>query len=97
MPVFNPRNRLVNFRLSEEEFDKLRASCSLYGARSLSDFARAAVMRSVAGAAHAAPETETPAIDRKVSDLETRVVELSRLVESLRQTNFVPVTTAQGE
>jgi len=97
MPVFNPRNRLVNFRLSEEEFDKLRASCSLYGARSLSDFARAAVMRSVAGGNQFIPATDTPAIDRKVNDLETRIVELSRLVESLREANLVPVTTAQGE
>lgn len=47
MPVFRPRNRLVNFRLSEDEFEKVRASCALYGARSLSDFARSAVLRSV--------------------------------------------------
>ncbi len=97
MPVFKPRNRLVNFRLSEEEFEKLRASCSLYGARSLSDFARAAVMRSVSGAGNPSPEAMDHAMDRKVNDLETRIGELSRLVDALRHSNFAPVTTAQGE
>jgi hypothetical protein len=97
MPVFKPRNRLVNFRLSEEEFEKLRASCSLYGARSLSDFARAAVMRSVTGAGNAPPESTDYAMDRKVNDLETRIGELSRLVEALRHSHFTPVNTVQGE
>lgn len=89
MPVFNPRNRLVNFRLSEEEFEKLRASSALSGARSLSDFARNAVMRSVA---HTAPEAaasssdiRVPSIDRKVLELEARVAELVSLIESLKQ------------
>ncbi|MBL8177159.1 MAG: hypothetical protein JNK48_20965 [Bryobacterales bacterium] len=98
MPVFKPRNRLVNFRLSEEEFEKLRASCSLYGARSLSDFARAAVMRSVSGGAgHSAPDVTETTIDRKVTDLETRIGELHRLVESLRHANLAPVAAHQGE
>ncbi len=91
MPVFNPRNRLVNFRLSEEEFDKLRASSALSGARSLSDFARNAVMRSVAhtgpesSAASPAADPRTPSIDRKVLELETRVAELVNLIESLKR------------
>jgi hypothetical protein len=93
MPVFKPRNRLVNFRLSEEEFEKLRASCSLYGARSLSDFARAAVMRSVASGHSSEPADCQPIqfttaqvpMTNKVNDLEHRVVELTRLVEALRR------------
>lgn len=91
MPVFKPRNRLVNFRLSEEEFDRLRASCSLNGARSLSDFARAAVLRSVAGlqiaddsAPSSSPDTRVSQIDRKVVELESRVTELLRLMDSLQ-------------
>lgn len=96
MPVFKPRNRLVNFRLSEEEFEKLRASCSLYGARSLSDFARAAVMRSVTGGSHASEATD-PTIDSKMNDLESRIGQLSRLVESLLAANAAPVAAGQGE
>lgn len=45
MSVFNPRNRLVNFRLSEGEFDLLKAACKKSGARSLSDFARTQVLK----------------------------------------------------
>lgn len=97
MPVFKPRNRLVNFRLSEEEFEKLRASCSLYGARSLSDFARAAVMRSVTGGSHTSSDAAESTIDHKVNDLESRIGELSRLVESLLTANAAPVTAGQGE
>lgn len=44
MSVLKPRNRLVNFRLSEEEFESLKAACQASGARSLSDFARSAVL-----------------------------------------------------
>lgn len=44
MPVYHPRTRLVNFRLSEEEFELLQQTCSRSGARSISDFARAAVL-----------------------------------------------------
>lgn len=47
MSVLKPRNRLVNFRLSEEEFASLQAACRASGARSLSDFARSAVLASM--------------------------------------------------
>lgn len=102
MPVFKPRNRLVNFRLSEEEFEKLRASCSLNGARSLSDFARAAVMRSV-GSGHSNEPADyqgshfassAPGMATKVNDLESRVVELTRLVEVLRRESLPSVLHA---
>jgi hypothetical protein len=89
MPVFKPRNRLINFRLSEEEFDLLRSSCAHCGARSLSEFARTAVLRSVAvGLGHTPPEDATPdprvaSLDRKVQDLEHRVADIVRLIENL--------------
>jgi hypothetical protein len=100
MPVFRPRNRLVNFRLSEDEFEKVRASCSLHGARSLSDFARSAVLRSVANGPSAGETLESSGapvearmlqdskvnqLDRKVGELESRISELLSLVRSLEQ------------
>lgn len=98
MPVFNPRNRLVNFRLSEEEFERLRASSALSGARSLSDFARNAVMRSVAQNTVAPPPVEaaSPTIDRKVLELETRVSELVSLIESLKQHAPAPAVSQES-
>ncbi|MBV6430648.1 MAG: hypothetical protein IANPNBLG_00764 [Bryobacteraceae bacterium] len=93
MPVFKPRNRLVNFRLSEEEFEKLRASCALTGARSISDFARAAVMRSVGAGPDLSTigerggEMKTNQIDQKVHDLESRVTALMNMIHGLRRDN----------
>lgn len=49
MPVFSPRTRLVNFRLSEEEYQELKSSCSRSSARSISDYARAAVLSGRSG------------------------------------------------
>jgi hypothetical protein len=44
MAVTKPRTRLVNFRVSEDEFQSLRQACETGGARSISDFARCAVL-----------------------------------------------------
>jgi hypothetical protein len=44
MAVLISRSHLVTFRLSAEEFESLKATCTTEGARSLSDFARAAVL-----------------------------------------------------
>ena len=41
--VFKRRNRLISFRLSEEEYESLRALCVTEGARSVSDYARSAL------------------------------------------------------
>ena len=47
MSVLKPRNRLVNFRLTEEEYSALHLASGKSGARSLSDFARSAVLRAM--------------------------------------------------
>ena len=45
MAVLKPRNRLVYFRVSEEEFQLFSGMCELEGARSISDLARLALQR----------------------------------------------------
>lgn len=50
MPVYRPRTRLVNFRLSEDEFLMLKDTCARSGARSVSDYARSAVLSGTAPA-----------------------------------------------
>jgi hypothetical protein len=83
MSVLRPRNRLVNFRLTEEEYENLKAVCSVKGARSISDFARSAVMHAV----HLGEELEDPVqqrllhLGRKVSELESRFDILLKLLE----------------
>ena len=41
------RSRIVNFRFSEEEFDLLKARCDEHGARSLSDYVRDVMLRTL--------------------------------------------------
>lgn len=45
MAVLKPRNRLVYFRVSEEEFQLFTSMCQSEGARSISDLARVALQR----------------------------------------------------
>ena len=82
MSVLNPRNRLVNFRLSEAEFDTLRSVCRERGARSISEFARTAVLRSLDSrqAAREMNEERVRRIEQKVGSLEMRVDQLLNLI-----------------
>lgn len=45
MAVLKPRERLVYFRVSEDEFRQFVSVCEQAGARSVSDLARSAVQR----------------------------------------------------
>jgi hypothetical protein len=84
MSVLNPRNRLVNFRLSDEEFERLKNACAQFGARSISDFARGSVLdRIVDGPASASrPGERIVELDHKVSALEGQVSQLLNLIEA---------------
>lgn len=48
MAVLKPRERLVYFRISEDEFRQFSSVCEQAGARSVSDLARNAVQRLIA-------------------------------------------------
>ena len=48
MAVLKPRERLVYFRVSEDEFRQFVGVCEQAGARSISDLARSAVQRLIA-------------------------------------------------
>ena len=83
MSVLRPRNRLVNFRLSEDEFEKLKTSCSTLGARSVSDFARSAVLdRMDQPVGQETSRTRIQHLDGKVFELELRVGQLLGLLQS---------------
>lgn len=47
-----PRNRIVVFRLSQEEYRLLQEACSRAGARNLSDFTRSEVLVCLNSDAH---------------------------------------------
>jgi hypothetical protein len=72
MSGLKPRNRLVNFRLTEEEYGRLAAVCARKGSPSISDFARAAILRTIeAEAGRDGPlNTVLAALGERLSDLE---------------------------
>lgn len=82
MTVIKPRTHLVNFRLTEEEYHHLVEACSLRGARSLSDFARSAVLRSADPQSQTAGyvQSRLAALDHKVMDLEECIMRLISLL-----------------
>ncbi len=81
MSVFRPRNRLVNFRLSEDEFDKLRTSCAQHGARSISDFARSSVLRRLEESPVSTSQAPSQIV-AQFSELERRLQQMIQLLDN---------------
>ncbi len=69
MAVNKPRNRLLIFRLTQDEYDRLQEAST--GARSLSDFARAKLMGSL----------QSSPIDEHLTYLKTKVTRIAELLE----------------
>jgi len=69
MAVNNPRNRILIFRLTQDEYQALQTASS--GSRSLSEFARARLLDSLG----ASP------IDAQLSELKNQVRRIEQLLE----------------
>ena len=82
MAVLSPRNRLVYFRVSEEEFQRFSALCLSEGARSLSEFARCAVQRFIDGSL---PGREDP-VNLRLKRLDSLIEELEIRIRLLNET-----------
>ena len=71
MAIAKPRNRLLIFRLTQDEYDALQAASSEKGARSLSDFARTQLFGSLA----------PPPLGRDISELKVTVARIAQMLE----------------
>jgi hypothetical protein len=69
MAVTKPRNRILIFRLTQDEYATLQQASS--GARSLSEFARAKLLGSLGA----------PAIDSQLTELKITVARIAQLLE----------------
>jgi hypothetical protein len=80
MSVLRPRNRLVYFRISEDEFRQLNDVCGDIGARSLSDLARTAVQRFITASPREDDylSTRLRLLEATVNDLNSTVRQLLR-------------------
>jgi len=81
MSVVNPRNRLVNFRLSEAEYQELKAAFRKAGARSISEFARNAVLKVIG-----TPEEDAAGVYERVKELQGRIQQMENRIEQLYRT-----------
>jgi DNA-binding transcriptional regulator GbsR (MarR family) len=78
--VLKPRERLVYFRISEDEFHQFVSVCEQQGARSVSDLARSAVQRLISDCNRHREDGElTP----KVQMLEKVITELTAQLQVL--------------
>jgi hypothetical protein len=78
--VLKPRERLVYFRISEDEFHQFLGVCEQEGARSVSDLARSAVQRLITDGNRDREERE---LAPKVRVLEQLIGELTAQVQLL--------------
>jgi len=81
MPDIYKRSTLVNFRLTVEEYEKLKLASSACGAHSLSDFVRGAVLRSVKSANGVS--SHSPDLEGRITDLQTTIRQLTGLLEEI--------------
>ncbi len=75
MAVIRPRERLVYFRISEDEFRQFIRECEQGGARSVSDLARSAVQRLIADGQR----------KREEKELEDRMQVLENLIAAVTE------------
>jgi hypothetical protein len=81
MAFLKKRTKLVSFRLSEEEYEKLSRASMAGGARSISDFARSALQRTVTG--ENGSDHSDHHLERTAQELIDTMKELSRHVGQL--------------
>ena len=87
MAVLKPRERLVYFRISEDEFHQFVGLCEKEGARSVSDLVRSAVQRLITDGNRQREERElTP----KIELLDKLIAEVKCQLQFLATINTAP-------
>jgi hypothetical protein len=85
MAVRRRKTRMINWRLTEEEYEALRNLYRVHGSRSMSEFARSALQKAIGESARSVGsivETRILDLDSKVTSLDHEVARLVQLVES---------------
>jgi hypothetical protein len=89
------RKRLINFRVTDEEFLRLKHASSMTNARCLSDFARSAILET-ARASEPSQDTngsvseQLQAFDRRLARLESR---MSRIFDAIAEAKSATLTS----
>ena len=95
MAVLKPRERLVYFRVSEDEFRQFVSVCEQAGARSVSDLARNAVQRLIADGQR---NREDHSVDEKIQVLERLIAAVTEQLQLLavKEAGTGPIEFAGG-
>ena len=80
MPVLKRRNRIVVFRLTQDEYEDLKTTCSVRGARNISDFARSELLTSIEQERR--PNDE---LHQKLASLESTLRRMTQLLEGMAE------------
>lgn len=82
MAVLKSRNRLVSFRLSPEEYEALKQVCIAVDARSISDFARDAVLHGIEKKGSGRPSLgdDLATLSSRLEVLDSALKDLSKLI-----------------
>jgi hypothetical protein len=81
MVVLKRRYRLVTFRVHSGEYELMEQACMNSGARSISEFARTAVLQRIQQAENARPGT----LSGDLATLSDRLTELDTSLEEMRK------------
>ena len=82
--MFQVRSRLINFRVTEDEFLRLKTAATVQGCRCLSDFARTVMLGTADGGLKPAPDSagaQVLLLDRRLTALESKVARLMSQME----------------
>ena len=85
MPILKRRSRPITFRVSGEEYDTFTKACTIAGARSVSDFARAAVLYKVQslGVESRTLTGDLTTLSAALGDLDTSLRDLSKRIRAV--------------
>ena len=92
MSVSRPRNRLIYFRVSEDEYQKYNHACASTGSRSISELARSAMESIVQHS-----DKHEDRLTERLSVIETLVSDLNRKVHELSVSISRAVASNAGE
>jgi hypothetical protein len=94
--VLKPRERLVYFRITEDEFHQFASVCERGGARSISDLARNAVQRLIADSNR---DREGETLAPKMQSLEKMIAEVTaqlQILATLKEQGSIPKEGPDG-
>ena len=87
MAVLKRRSKMISVRLSDREYQNLKALCAARGSRSLSDLARDAMngLLENGNGSGSAEVSEVSRLNGRMTELESELKRLSKLMETVKR------------